>query len=245
MLTLLNRSAARRNILVALCAVVVFMLATAGVASAAEAPYPAFYGGTIKDTAGNDVAWDAVYGYMNGEQRGVLNKEDLRPQDYKAGEYGLPYNDMVWVKHLAVHCLEGEGISNCTNKPVTFKIKVGGSIYDATSSPASVLWKTHDIKQVDLTIAMSQTGLEGTVYLDGKTDHQGTEVKITQGSTVKTVTTSSSGSYQVTNLVPGSCTVEYNNYNAKWKKVTRTATIASNQMTQMTEIGRASCRERV
>ena len=77
------------------------------------------------------------------------------------------------------------------------------------------------------------TGLEGTVLLDGKADHQGTVVKVTQGSTVKTVTTSSNGSYQVTGLVPGSCTVEYDNENARWKKVTKNATIISDQMIQM------------
>jgi hypothetical protein len=233
MLTFLKKSAARRNLFIVLCAVVMLSLATAGAAQA-QAPYPAFYGGLLKDTAGNDVAWDAVYGYMNGELRGELYKEDLRPEDYNAGEYGMPYNDLVWVKHLVVHCLESEGLAGCNNKPVTFKVEVDGVVYDAVSNPSPVLWKSHDVRQVDLTIAMSNpTGLEGTVLLDGKADHQGTVVKVTQGSTVKTVTTSSNGSYQVTGLVPGSCTVEYDNENARWKKVTKNATIISDQMIQM------------
>lgn len=233
MLTFFKKKSTGINIFLVVCAVVMLSMITVGPAQA-QAPMPPYYGGTIKDTAGDDVAWDAVFGYMNGELRGELYKEDLRPGDYTAGEYGMPYTDMTWVRHLLVHCLEGEGTANCNNKPVTFKVKVGNTVYDAVSNPSPVLWKSMEVKRVDLTITMvNPTGLQGTVFLDGKTNHQGTLVKVTQGATVKTATTSPDGSYLITGLVPGSCTVECDNDNARWKKETSAAVIAAEQMTSL------------
>jgi hypothetical protein len=230
---------AKRIILVLLCSALVFLV-SAGAAMAEPLPAPR-YGGTVNDTNGNPVAWDAIQGWIAGydEPRGELLKSDLGKY-YTVGEYGLPLNDAE--TYLVVNCVEGQ---NCTNKIVTFKVVVGSQTYTAQTNPATVYWKDgfSEKRRVDLVITMTPpTGIKGNVFLekiypeDPEPNHQGTTVKVTQGGETFNATTNSSGYYEVTGLASGSCTVEFDNPGASWKKVTRSANVVDGALTTLPNV---------
>ncbi|MDD3653677.1 MAG: dockerin type I domain-containing protein [Desulfotomaculaceae bacterium] len=213
------------------------------------APQPARYGGYVKYASGDPVDWEEIAGYIDMDNDGVIDPEEIPEYDhnkllkndsgnYTLGQYGLPLSDHLNVKQLVVNCPED---TVCTNKNVLFRVKIGSSYYNATPSPTPVKWISNQYRQVDLTIP-NIVGIKGYAYLekvyptDPSVNHQGTQVKVSQGGNNFYGVTNPSGYYEVTGPLPGSCTVEYSNDNGSWKKVNTTANIGVSGLTQMPEV---------
>lgn len=207
----------------------------------AIAPLPARYGGTVKYANGDLVDWDEIAGYIDLDSSGAIESGEIPNPDhnvllknnsgtYTIGQYGLPLTDHIGVKQLLVNCPEDTA---CSNKPVLFRVKVGGVTYNATTNPTTVRWLSNQTANVNLTISSTPvTGIKGYVYLDTAYDNSGTMVKVKQGSsTIATKFTDINGKYEMTGLSAGAYTLEFSNTSASWKKVTRSATVGTSGFT--------------
>lgn len=204
---------------------------------------PARYGGTVKFTNGDPVDWDEIAGYIDLDESGAIESDEIPNPDhnkllkgesgnYTIGQYGLPLNDHYYVRQLLVNCPED---TPCSGKPVYFRVKVGGVTYNATTNPTTVKWAggLNSSTNVDLTIsATPATGIKGTVILDSSDDRSGTMVRVKQGSaTITTRFTDATGKYEVTGLSAGNYTLEFSNTSGSWKRVTKSAAVGTSGLT--------------
>ncbi len=197
----------------------VFILGFAGAVYADElvGTFDRFYG-QVKDDLNNPVPSGTIEAYIDGEKRGELA--------FQNGQYGIPVGD-PFVEKLIVN-----GTANDIGKQIQFKVKIGGATYTAQTNPATVNYQGSMTKrQVILTITIPNISINGFAVLQRistsvPADDSGTQVKATQGgSVVGTFVTAADGSYTVTGVSAGSCTLEFSHTGGSWKTTTKTVTV--------------------
>jgi len=119
--------------------VLIFTATFTGLACAAETNpeqpvLPAIYAGNVTDQNSKAVASGRINAYIDGVLKGSL--------DFQSGTY----------EGLLV-----SGSNEDENKPVTFKVEVGGMEYAANSEPAQVLWVIGDTPTVNIKADLSQS----------------------------------------------------------------------------------------
>ena len=197
----------------------VFILGFAGAVYADElvGTFDRFYG-QVKDDLNNPVPSGTIEAYIDGEKRGELA--------FQNGQYGIPVGD-PFVEKLIVN-----GTANDIGKQIQFKVKIGGATYTAQTNPGTVNYQGSMTKrQVILTITIPNISINGFAVLQRistsvPADDSGTQVKATQGgSVVGTFVTAADGSYTVTGVSAGSCTLEFSHTGGSWKTTTKTVTV--------------------
>lgn len=109
---------------------------------------PSYYYGSVKDTEGNQVASGKVRAYIGGKKCGEI--------DFTNGFYSA--QDINGLKLLV------SGTEEDRTQPVTFKVEVGGNEWLASTNPASVIYLPGQIRQVDLTIPVSEQPPKIKIY---------------------------------------------------------------------------------
>ena len=197
----------------------VFILGFAGAVYADDlvGTFDRFYG-QVKDDLNNPVPSGTIEAYIDGEKRGELA--------FQNGQYGIPVGD-PFVEKLIVN-----GTANDIGKQIQFKVKIGGATYTAQTNPGTVNYQGSMTKrQVILTITIPNISINGFAVLQRistsvPADDSGTQVKATQGgSVVGTFVTAADGSYTVTGVSAGSCTLEFSHTGGSWKTTTKTVTV--------------------